>query len=374
MILKERDYWLAFSSFPGIGPKRFFLLRKYFGNAKKAWNSKQSIWRKLGLSQKLVTSFLQFREEFDFVQIKTDLEKNLVAFLTLKDKDYPEYLKEIPDPPFVIYIKGKLKTGDKKSLAVVGTRKMTPYGREVTEKFVKWLVFQGFTVVSGLARGVDSTAHRSALEQQGRTIAVLGSGLDTIYPPENKNLAEKICQNGALISEYPLGVLALPANFPLRNRIISGLSLGILVTEGEIKSGTKITARYALDQGREVFAVPGPITSPTSAGPTELIKLGAKLVTCGEDIISELNLAGLDEPVKITSTNKSKNGKEAVFKVNFNNQTEKQLWELLMTGSKHIDELVRNTGFSTAKVMSTLTLMEVSGIVKNIGNGTYMAV
>ena len=213
-----------------------------------------------------------------------------MIFSPLEDKDYPKLLKEISDPPFALYLKGKLLPQDNQALAIVGTRKITPYGRQMTEKFAGWLSRQGLTLVSGLARGVDGTAHRAALENQGRTIAIMGTGLDQIYPPEHKGLAEAIIRQGALISEYPLGTAASPMNFPLRNRIISGLSLGVLVIEGESKSGTKITARYAAEQGREVFAVPGPITSPTSSGPADLIKMGAKLVSSGGDIIEELNL------------------------------------------------------------------------------------
>jgi len=288
--LIERDYWLAFSCFPGIGARRFPILLKYFGSAEKAWLAGTDLWKKLGLGGKLLNDFLTFRSRFDFEKTKLRLEEELVSFLTLEDESYPGLLKEITDPPFVLYLKGKLLPQDNRALAVIGTRKITPYGRQMTEKFAGWLSRQGLTLVSGLARGVDGAAHRAALENQGRTLAIMGTGLDQIYPPEHKGLAEVIIGHGALISEYPLGTAASPMNFPLRNRIISGLSLGTLVIEGESKSGTKITARYAAEQGREVFAVPGPITSPTSSGPADLIKMGAKLVSTGGDIMEELNL------------------------------------------------------------------------------------
>ena len=371
MSLKEGDYWLAFSCFPGIGPRRFQALLKHFSSARKAWQAKESIWRQLGLSKELTNEFLTFRNQFNSKQAKLDLEKHLTVFLTLEDETYPKLLKEIADPPFGLYVKGRLLAEDSKALAIVGTRKITAYGREVTEKFTTWLTTRGFTIISGLARGVDSVAHRVALGNKGRTLAVLGSGLDQIYPPEHKALAEEIITHGALVSEYPLGMPALPKNFPLRNRIISGLSLGVLVSEGEAKSGTKITAKYAAEQGREVFAIPGPITSPTSAAPAELIKIGAKLVSSGEDILEDLGIAQLDTKDKITIDGQKQKSKNEAITMN---NEEKQLWELLLTGVKHIDELVRKTKMPPAKTMSVLTLMEVSGKVKSIGNGMYMAV
>lgn len=288
MNLVERDYWLAFSCFPDIGARRFPILLKFFGSAQIAWQAKRSTWYKLGLPKNIAEKFLAFRDSFKLKETKFSLEKRLISFLTLDDKSYPKLLKEIVDPPFLIYVKGVLKVQDGKAIAIVGSRKITPYGREITGRFSRWLSLKGFTIVSGLARGVDSLAHRIALASKGRTIAVLGNGLDQVYPPENKLLAEEISRQGALVSEYPLGTRPLPGNFPLRNRIISGLSLGVLVTEGRSKSGTKITARYAAEQGREVFAVPGPITSGTSLAPAELIRMGAKLVKNGNDIIEEL--------------------------------------------------------------------------------------
>lgn len=376
MDFLERDYWLAFAWFPKIGSRRFALLLKYFGTAKKAWQAKAMTWQKLGLPEQLIKEFLQFRENFRFDQVAVELEKHRVKFLTLKDEVYPKLLQEIADPPFVLFVKGQLKMQDQKALGIVGTRKITPYGREVTEKFASWLVGQGFTIVSGLARGVDSVAHRVALGCGGRTLAVLGCGLDQVYPPEHKGLAEQIAENGALLAEFPLGMPALRQNFPLRNRIISGLSLGVLVTEGEVKSGTKITAKYAVDQGREVFAVPGPITSPTSAGPAELIKLGAKLVNCGADILEELQLGELDPVERDKHSGIMADGQstEALPQRNFASQEEQRVWELLMKGSKHIDDLARETGFGSAKLMSLLTLMEVSGKVKSVGSGKYMAI
>lgn len=211
--------------------------------------------------------------------------------LTLKDKNYPKLLREIANPPAVLYIK-TLKSLEeiftRPAVAVVGTRNISSYGRIVTQKITKDLVKHGITIVSGLAKGVDVCAHITALENNGLTIAVLGSGIDSIYPAEHLRIANQIVENGALISEFPLGTRASPGNFPIRNRIISGLSLGVVITEAAEKSGTMITASFAADQGREVFAVPGPITSPYSAGTSALIRKGAKIVTNINDILEEL--------------------------------------------------------------------------------------
>ncbi|MCX6724559.1 MAG: DNA-processing protein DprA, partial [Candidatus Shapirobacteria bacterium] len=268
MEINEKKYWIGFSAFNGIGPKRFALLRNYFGSARSAWEARLKELLAIGLEQKLVENFVKFRQDFDLNSYFLRLRENKIECQTLVDKNYPENLKKIDNPPYVLFVKGKIKPQDELALAVVGTRKMTAYGREVTESLTQQLVNFGLTIVSGLARGVDTTAHQTVLQNGGRTIAVLACGLDIIYPPENKKLAEEIANgHGVLVSEFPPGHQAVPGNFPARNRIISGLSLGTLVIEGAQDSGALITARHAADQGREVFAVPGPITSQNSAGP-----------------------------------------------------------------------------------------------------------
>ena len=364
MTQKENLYWLGFSLFPGIGPKRFFLLLKYFRKAEKIWSCSKNKLLKLGLPPKLVEKFIDFRERTNLQNEELKLQKNSVEFLPFKSKHYPKLLKEIDDPPIGLFIKGELITQDTRAIAVVGTRKITPYGRQVTEKFVSELTVAGFTIVSGLARGVDSVAHRVALGNGGRTIAVLGCGLDRIYPPEHKPLAEQIIKNnqGAIISEFPLGTQAMPGNFPSRNRIISGLSLGVLVAEGASKSGTKITARLAADQNREVFAIPGPITSVLSEGPAELIKTGAKLVTNINDILEEFNLPRVGNNLADNQNPKQ---------IDFENKTEEKIWQLLVNGNRHIDEIINESGEAGQSISSTLTLMEITGLVKNLGEGIY---
>lgn len=292
---QERKYWVAFSVFPGIGPVRFRLLLDYFGSASAAWKAKPEALRTINLGSKLTEEFLAFRNTFPLDEYLTRLEKLNVHVLTLEDPRYPKRLKEIPDAPFVLYVKAKPakeKLNLDRTIAVVGTRKITRYGREVTMRIVEGLVSYGFTIVSGLAYGVDAAAHQAALDAGGKTIAVLGCGIDIIAPSSNARLYRAIGEEGggAIVSEMPLGLRPNKGLFPARNRIISGLSMGVVVTEGADDSGALITARNAGEQGREVFAVPGPITSAYSRGPAKLIKQGAKLVERVEDILEELNI------------------------------------------------------------------------------------
>lgn len=277
----ERKYWIGFSVFPGIGPVRFGQLLEKFGSAQAAWEAP--------LSDK----FIQFKKTFDINAYLEKLQKLHVSVLTLNDPKYPKLLKEISDPPFLLYIRGVRSDPPinlDKTIAVVGTRNITRYGGVVTRKIVEGLVSAGFTIVSGMAYGVDAVAHQTAIDCGGKTIAVLGSGIDIIAPPSNARLYRDISEGGfgAVISEMPLGLRPDKGLFVARNRIISGLSRGVVVTEGADDSGSMITARNAAEQGREVFAVPGPITSTYSKGPARLLKNGAKLVESANDIIEEL--------------------------------------------------------------------------------------
>lgn len=367
--MEDRYYWLAFSAFPGVGPVRFKLLIDYFGSAKKAWEAKTNDLLKIKFGEVLTGKFDAFRKDFSITDYANKLKKEEVNFLILTDEKYPKLLREISDPPFVLYIKGKpsANSGDKwdisRSIAVVGTRKITNYGREVTRLIVGELVASGLTIVSGLAIGVDSAAHEAAIEAAGRTIAVLGCGVDCCNPRNNQFLYDKIVAgNGVVVSEMPLGHFALKGLFPARNRIISGLSLGVLVVEGAQDSGALITARNAGEQGREVFAVPGPITSSLSVGPAELIKKGAKLVTRASDILEELNI-----PTSSRLRGISK-------KVEDVTPEEEKLLKILENEDRHFDEIVRISAMETSKVGSLLSLMEIKGMVRNIGNNVYKSI
>ena len=287
----ELKYWVGLSGFKGMGIKRFGLLRQYYGSVKKVWQVGPSGWIKVGVNDKLVKDWTKWWQNRDLDKEMMELEKGLIKGIIFDDKKYPKLLKQIDNPPFIVFGRGRMEKLDKPSLAVVGSRQVSEYGRQVTKRLVKELVSKGLIIVSGLARGVDSLAHRSCLENGGTTVAVLGHGLDRVYPQENWRLAEKIVKaGGALISEYPLGYPISRENFPLRNRIVAGLSLGTLVVEGRHKSGTKITAGFAADYGREVFAGPGPIYKPQSEATADLIKQGAKLVSSIEDIVTEVKL------------------------------------------------------------------------------------
>ncbi len=284
---------------------------------------------------------------------------NEVKQINISDKSYPKMLKEIPDPPETIYVKGEFVEQDKISIAIVGTRNYTSYGKQVAEVLAGDLAMSGITIISGLAKGIDTFAHKAALEKGGRTIAVLGSAADNkhIYPACNRKLAEKIAQNGAVISEHPPGTQSKRYFFAQRNRIISGLSLGTLVVEAPEKSGALITAMQAIEQNREVFAVPGPINNKNSAGTNNLIKMGAKLVTCANDILEELNLPLVE--------NKGK-------KIKPQTKEEEILLNTLSQAPLHIDEIAKKSKLNAGIVAPTLIMLELRGLVKNTGGGYYI--
>ncbi len=371
MNLKERDYWLAFNVCGGFGPKRFAVVLKYFGSARQAWEAGKGEWEKLRLGLKVIDRLLTFKKEFDIVSYKLRLEKYLIKFVVNRDKDYPDILKEIEAPPYLLYYKGSLLPQDNVSISAIGTRKATSYGRAAAQKITRSLSIRGMTIVSGLARGIDGIAHRTALLYGARTLAVVGHGLDKIYPSEHFQLADKIVKKGAVISQFPLDVRASVGTFPARNRTIAGLGLGVVVVEGMKDFGSLITAGYARKMSRPVFAVPGPITSKLSDGPSKLIKNGAKLITSGEDIIRELKInppaGGSKFKIAIKNLKLKKEGKE----INFSSRAEERIWKILSEGEKHIDQLARQSGLMPAEISAVLTVMELEGRVKNLGSGEY---
>src|SRR4030042_1393596 len=288
--MNERNYLAAVYSFNYFSPVMNKLLISFFGSAKGIWNTSRKNLLEVGISERSVQKFVEYRRNFDLKRYFIRLKNLSIKFLTINDKDYPQNLKGLADAPLVLYYRGTIKKSDKNAVAIVGSRKITSYGREVTNKFATELASYGITVVSGLAFGVDVAAHKACLEAGGRAIAVLASGLDLITPISNSWLGEQIIKsNGVLISEHPLGYKPQKSDFPERNRIISGLSKAVLVVEGARKSGTLHTASHAAEQGRQVFAVPGQITSPMSEAPHFLIQNGAKLATSTRDILNELD-------------------------------------------------------------------------------------
>ena len=356
-------YFHAFNLFnERIGPMRFKKLLGYFGALEKAWlKGKEMDFIEAGLETDLAKEIAARRPQINLDKELEKLAKEKIGILTILDEQYPKLLKEIYDPPYIMYIKGEVKPEDEFSLAIVGTRKLSSYGQQVAMHLARDLSSAGLTIVSGLAQGIDTLAHLAALKQNQRTIAVVGSGIDqqSIFPPANRHLADKITANGAILSEYPLGSFALKHHFPARNRIISGLSLGTLVIEAPERSGALITATHAVQQNREVFAIPGSIYSPYSAGPNNLIKMGAKLVSSAQDVLEELNLKNLTQNISLRRIIAETPEEELILKI--------------VTGEPiHIDKIVRETKLNTAAVSATLSLMEMKGKVKNLGGMQYV--
>lgn len=359
--MTEKETLVALAAFVPFGPARLNLLLNYFESAKNIWRTNGHELTSLGLGNKQVTEFLKHRENFDEKDYFNKLKKYRINVLTIFEKKYPTNLRGFDSAPIVLYVKGTINKGDANAISIIGSRKMTSYGKEVAWKFSSELVNYGVTIVSGLARGIDTVAHSSAITAGGRTIAVLASGLDTIYPPENASLANKIAENGALISEYPLGHPAFRANFANRNRIISGLSKAVLVVEGAKKSGTLLTASHAANQGIQVFAVPGPITSPLSGAPLFLLKNGAFLATSPKDIVAEMDLQ-----LRVNS--------QAFEELLPATKSEAKILEILANEPLHLDEVVRISSSEVSVVVSMLTVMEMKGLVKNLGGGIFRKV
>ena len=355
----ELKYWIGFSRIPGIGRVRISQLKGYFGNLETAWSATEVQLKQAGLDSKCIEAFLSLKSEVHPDSEMERLEHYKIVALACDDPGYPHRLLEIYDYPPVLYLRGNPLSEEEPHLAVVGTRRPSIYGRQVAEEIVRDIAQCKITVVSGLARGIDSIAHRSTLDVQGTTVAVLASGLDTIYPPENKELARAIMEKGTLVSEYPPGIRPKPENFPMRNRIMSGLSLGVLVIEAGQKSGALITALQSLEQNREVFAIPGSILSPTSKGTNHLIQQGAKLVCNCNDILEELNLA-VTEPHQLS-----------IKEILASNGNEAAILKLLGAEPVHIDDICRLSELNMAEVSSTLAMLELKGAARQIGNLKY---
>lgn len=352
----ERDYYLAFSNFSGIGPVKFKKILGEFGSAKKAWSTDADEFGEVA-GKSLGKKLHAFRNKFDIGDYKNQLKKQKIDFVTYKDKEYPELLKNIPTAPFVLYLKGNEKLLTEKNLiSIVGTRHITQYGREITKMFAGKLAESGLAIVSGMAYGVDGVAHKACLDVGGKTIAVLGNGVDLPYPRENTKLYEEILDNkGLIISEFPPGTPPSIGSFPSRNRIVAGLSIAVLVTEGASDSGSLITANHGLEYCRKVFAVPGPVTSSLSAAPLRLIEKGAKLVVSPEDIIKELGIKNHESGGKKSYAGLSKE--------------EEKVIKILENESLSFDEIVRSLKLDSAKTASILTMMEIKGIIKNTEGG-----
>ncbi|HRT31134.1 MAG TPA: DNA-processing protein DprA [Anaerolineae bacterium] len=357
--MDDLRYWLGLNLVRGIGPVRLRALLSAFGDVKTAWEAPEAELRGVGLDQRTLQNLLQARRQVDLEQLQRKVEAAGVQALTWEEAAYPALLKQLVDAPPVLFVKGELTPSDEWAVALVGTRKPTAYGREAARLLATELARNGVTVVSGLARGIDGIAHQAALDAGGRTLAVLGSGLDEIYPQEHRALAERIAANGALLSDYPLGTRPEATNFPPRNRIISGLSLGVVVVEAGLTSGALITADFAADQGREVFAVPGSILGTSSAGCNRLLRDGAHVVTEVGDILETLSLDQLA-------------AKQAAREVLPANPTEAKVLAQLSVEPAYVDEVARSAGLPVETVSSTLVMMELKGMVRQVGMLQYV--
>ncbi|MBU1110225.1 DNA-processing protein DprA [Patescibacteria group bacterium] len=349
LITSENKYYLLLRYLSGLGKAGIKKLFEQGLTAKQIFMSHQERVKNISLAKKEVDEELEKAAHLGF------------QLITYADERYPPLLKEIHDPPFYFYIKGELRPKDAMSLAVVGTRRVTGYGREAICTIIPGLISAGLTIVSGMARGADSLVHRAALDAGGRTVAVLGAGLDIIYPPENRELYEEISQNGAVLSEFPLGFEPTSYSFPVRNRLISGISLGVWVIEAPERSGALITARMAMEQNRDVFALPGSIFAQTSLGTNKLIEDGATLVTSAEDIINALNLeyqkAGIQARQYEPET-----------------EMEHKVLELLAENPRNVDDLVKVSNYTVSEIGSVLSLLEIKGVIREISQGEYRVV
>jgi DNA processing protein len=357
----DKRYWIGFNLIKGIGAVRMQALIQHFGDLEVAWRAAPIDLARAGLGLKVIERILQARQNVDLEKLWAKIEAQGIKILTWEDETYPQRLKEIDQPPPVLYIRGDYLPDDLFAVAIVGTRRVTPYGRQITEELAAYLAANGITVISGLARGVDAIAHQTGLKAGGRTIGVLGSGVDRIYPPEHRGLAEKMMAQGAIVSDYPPGTPPDAANFPPRNRIISGLSLAVVVVEAGETSGALITAEFAAEQGREVFAVPGSILAPQSKGTNKLIQNGALPLLSVNDLMQALDLTRMGEH-------------KAARKVIPSDETEARLMNVLSEQPLHIDEIRNQSELPIEKVSATLALMELKGMVRQVGGMNYVAV
>jgi len=359
-------HWIALKAIPGIGNTAISSLLDRFGSPEAVFAAgEQDLCVVPGINQKTAQSILSFKN-WDIIARQIEvLNKKGIKIITCQDELYPDRLRNIYDHPAYLYVSGTLQKDDV-SIAVVGSRHASSYGKYTTEKISRELALQGITIVSGMARGIDSCAHRGALSVSGRTLAVLGCGLNIIYPPENKKLFLDIQQHGAVISEFPLDTQPMPFNFPARNRIISGLSYGVVVVEAGEKSGSLITARLAMEQGRDVFAIPGMIDAPASRGTNSLIKQGAKLIDNIHDILEDI-LPQIDR----TSTRESIQKKDKIQMAAFDlpdktetlNGVHHKIVKFLTSEKKHADEIISVLGVSPPDVLSSLITLELKGII-----------
>jgi DNA processing protein len=357
----NKCYWVGFNLVKGIGAVRIKALIDHFGDLQLAWHAPADALQAAGLSSKLAERVIQLRASIDLEEYMFKVAAKGITVLTWEDEDYPNRLKVIDQPPPVLYVRGTLTAEDTWAVAIVGTRRVSAYGRQVADDLAAYLANNGITIVSGLARGVDAISHQAALRTGGRTIGVLGCGVDRIYPPEHTQLAGKMISSGAILSDYAPGTPPDAANFPPRNRLISGLSMATVVVEAGETSGSLITAQFALDQGREVFAVPGNILAPQSKGTNRLIAQGAHPMLSSQDVLEVLDLTRATE-------------QREVRKILPGNEFEEKLLSVLSNEPLHMDDICNQTSLPIERISATLVMMELKGLVRQVGGLQYVAV
>lgn len=353
-------YWLGLIAIPSVGPARLKQLIAFFGGPRQAWDANASHLKKAGLPERAIDQIITQRNKIRLTELVRRLEASQARLIALDDPEYPEALRTLNDAPPLLFMRGNLQPQDGMALAIVGTRKASRYGRDAAFHIARELARQGITIVSGMALGIDSAAHEGAIAGGGRTIAFMGNGIDRIYPRENIYLAQRIQENGAILTELALGTAPIAGNFPRRNRLISGLSSGVLVAEAPEHSGALITAEVALEQGRDVFAIPANIFSDTGRGTNKLIQDGAKLVMKVQDVLDELNIA----QSRTTS-------KRIVHHIAPDSPEERQILECLEIDPIHVDDIIRITGLPTARVTAILTILELKGLAQTSGSMQY---
>ena len=358
-LTNDLPYWLGFNLVSGIGPVKVRALLDTFGDLSTAWRSAPSQLRDAGLDRRSLDNLLTARSKLSLEQELEKVRRAGVHLLTWQDGGYPRNLLNIYAPPPLLYVRGTLTADDAWAVGMVGTRRATVYGKEAARLLAGGLARNNITIVSGLARGIDAEAHRAALDSGGRTIAVLGCGIDIVYPPEHRALSHEIVEHGALVSEYPLGTQPEGSNFPPRNRIISGLSIGVVIVQAGTRSGALITADFAAEQGRDVFAVPGSIFDRSCIGCNRLIREGATPALSVDDIVEELNLTMVEQQAEVRAAVPS-------------TALEARLLDQLSSEPVHVDQVCRNTDLPVAQVSGTLALMELKGMVRQVGGMNYI--
>lgn len=359
--MDSRIYWVGFNLVKGIGAVRMQSIIDYFGDIERAWHAPIQALQEIGLSNNLCERIVNVRKQVDLNKYWESIQTKHINVLISSDMNYPRLLREINNAPPVLYCKGEIKLEDEWSVAIVGTRRVSHYGRQATEEFAKVLAEHNITVTSGLARGVDGIAHRAALNSMGRTIAVLGSGVDRIYPPEHRKLAEEISTQGAVISDYPPGTPPDGYNFPARNRIISGLSRVTIVIEAGKSSGALITSEFAADQGRDVYALPGSIYADQSIGTNRLIQQGAKPLLDIRELLQDLQVELIQEHKELRKE----------YPVDL---FEQKILSVLSDQPVHIDDITMSSELPISQVTSCLSMMELKGLARQVGGMNYVAI